>query len=233
MSRINHLPYQIDPRSDRNHYYETLWKLKALELLRQHEPQVSGWSLLDYGCGRGETLKLAREMGMTVRGTDLDPECVRLSSEFGQVDLLDLSDPVAQLGKEAYDVVACFHVLEHVPNPRETLNHLREMARRYVLVAVPNLAGIPDLLRPGRNVVQVNEGHLQSWNHSHFLNLAERHCGLQLVAWGFDHVKIPIASNLVLKMLGQRAIVSLETGLFRRFFPYQSTSIIGLFKVAP
>jgi SAM-dependent methyltransferase len=231
MSHIKHLPYHIDPAADRNHFYETLWKEKAFELLLNHEREVKSWSLLDYGCGRGETLKMAKELGMVVKGTDLDRECVRLSDEFGSAELLDVENPVGQFGEKKYDVVSCFHVLEHVPRPVETLNHLREIARKYVLLAVPNLGRIPDLFRQGRNVYEVNEGHLQSWDHSHLLNMAERHCGLKHVAWGFDQVKIPIISSTICRHFGQKAAIRLETGLFRRMFPYQSTSIIALFKV--
>lgn len=232
MNKIKHLPYQIDPLTKRSHYYETLWKEKALELLSRHETNLQGWSLLDYGSGRGETLMMAAKLGMKVRGTDLDPECVRLSSEHGPSVLLNLDDPVAQLGEKSYDVVSCFHVLEHVPAPVTTLQHLSRMARRYVLLAVPNGGMMPDFLRPRRNVYEINEGHLQNWDYSHLLNLAERHCGLKLVEWGFDHVKIPILSGKIAQVVGDKTAKYFETGLFRRLFPYQSTSIIGLFRVS-
>jgi SAM-dependent methyltransferase len=231
MSNVSHLPYQIDPDSNRNHYYETLWKIRALELLTEKAGNQAGKVLLDYGCGRGETMDLAKKQGMTVRGTDMDPECVRLASEYGPCEVLDLADPVAQFGEKAADVVACFHVLEHVPCPVETMNQLRRLSRKHLLLAVPNLRLIPDLLRKDRNVFAINEGHLQSWDHSHFLNLAERHCGMKHLAWTFDHVKIPILSNLICNRLGQKAAVKYETGLFRNLFPYQSNSIIGLFEV--
>jgi 2-polyprenyl-3-methyl-5-hydroxy-6-metoxy-1,4-benzoquinol methylase len=231
MKKIRHLPYAIDPEKNRNHYYETLWKVKALELLAKHKTDLMGWNLLDYGSGRGETLLLASQMGMRPKGTDLDPECVRLSSAYGEAVVLDLTDPVNQLGRKAYDVVTCFHVLEHVPSPVQTLGHLTQMARCYVLLAVPNGRMMPDLLRPHRNVDSINEGHLQNWDHSHLLNLAERHCGLKLVEWTFDHVKLPILSNQICRFLGQKAAIFFETKIFKRLFPYQSTSIIGLFEV--
>jgi len=226
-----HLPYEINPSQNRKEGYETLWKEVALELLNRHEPDLEGWSLLDYGSGRGETMMLAGKLGMTVQGVDLDPECVRLSSFYGPTELLNLNDPLGQFGCKAFDVVASFHVLEHVPCPVETLNHLRRMARRYVLLAVPNLATMPDLFRPKRNVYPVNEGHLQSWNHSTLQNLAENHCGLKLVDWGFDHVLIPMLSSQIPKLFGEKLAIRLETGFFRKMFPYQSTSIIGLFSV--
>lgn len=231
MKEIKHLPYQIDPLKNRNHYYETLWKIKALELLAKHQPELSGKTLFDYGCGRGETLDLASKRGMLVSGTDLDPECVRLSSAYGPCKVLDTADPVGQFGRNSSDVVSCFHVLEHVPSPVETLNHLREIAREYVLLAVPNLRTVPDLLRPKRNVFGVNDGHLQSWDYAHLLNLAEKHCGLEHVDWGFDQVKLPMLSTSLCRYFGQKAAIYFETGLFLKLFPYQATSIIALFRV--
>ena len=52
-TKISHLPYVVDEESDRHHYYENHWKRVALDLLLQHAGDVTGWKLLDYGCGRG------------------------------------------------------------------------------------------------------------------------------------------------------------------------------------
>src|SRR6476659_3119634 len=92
-----HIPYQIDPSKNRFHYYENLWKLVALGLLQKHF-DVRGKTLLDYGCGRGESLSLFATAGMNVTGTDTDPECVRIASSAGQAVQLNPADPVAQFG---------------------------------------------------------------------------------------------------------------------------------------
>jgi 2-polyprenyl-3-methyl-5-hydroxy-6-metoxy-1,4-benzoquinol methylase len=33
---------------------------------------------------------------------------------------LNPADPVGQFGPKSFDVISCFHVLEHVPSPVET-----------------------------------------------------------------------------------------------------------------
>ncbi|MBE2179408.1 MAG: class I SAM-dependent methyltransferase [Chthoniobacterales bacterium] len=225
---IRHLPYAIDESKDRNHFFENHWKRVALELLQRHAGDIRGWSLLDYGCGRGETMEYAANLGMVPSGLDTDSECVRLAARFGQADLLDPSDPQGSVGKDTFDVVACFHVLEHVDNPKETLRALARGARRYVLTAVPNLQKIPNLRKPRATPAPTNEGHLQSWDHAHFRNLAEMHCGLRLVSWGFDATQVPVLSELVNRTLGPRAAIKLETGVFRRMFPYWGISVIAL-----
>ena len=165
-------------------------------------------------------------------GTDADPECVRLASAFGPAALLDIRDPVAQFGADSFDVVACFHVLEHVDNPKAVLNALRMIARKYVVLAVPNLR---KLVHPFVRTISIegfNEGHLQSWDHWHLLNLAERHCGLKLVEWGFDATLLPGFHRFAERCLGMRATIWLETGVFARLFPFHGVSVLGLFRRA-
>jgi SAM-dependent methyltransferase len=232
MTKIKHLPYSVDEASDRHQFYENLWKRVALDLLREHAGDVSSWTLLDYGCGRGETMDYASRMGMKPFGLDSDPTCVELASRYGKAALLDIDRPADQVQPASVDVVACFHVLEHVDNPKAVLSMLGRAATRYVMVAVPNLQRIPNLRKPWAAPSVINEGHLQSWDHAHFRNLAEVHCGLELVSWASDATTVPVASELVRRLFGTKAVIWFETGLFRRLFPYWGVSVIALLRPA-
>lgn len=229
-ARSKHLPYEIDPERNRDAYYETNWKHASLRLLLQHL-KPAGQTILDYGCGRGETLDIFGRAGFKVSGADVDPECVKRASKFGEVAVLDPNDPVRQFGAKSFDVVTCFHVLEHVDNPKKTLGDLAAIARRYVLIAVPNLRYLNSLFARRIEISYVNEGHLQSWDHYHLLSLAERHCGLKWVGWGFDATRLPILSSGTEKLFGAKAAIWLDTGPFRRLFPFHGISVIGLFEV--
>ena len=229
-SRSKHLPYEIDPESNRDAFYETNWKHASLALLLKHLTPTHE-SVLDYGCGRGETLQIFGAAGFKVTGADVDPECVKRAAHFGLSVSLDPNDPVAQFGRKSFDIVTCFHVLEHVENPKKTLSELASIARRYVLVAVPNLRYLNLLFARKIDISYVNEGHLQSWDHWHLRSLAERHCGLELVGWGFDATKLPLLSSGVAKIFGGKAAIWLDTGLFRALFPFHGISAIGLFRV--
>lgn len=229
-ARSKHLPYEINPEKDRDAFYETNWKHASLELLLQHV-HPADQTVLDYGCGRGETLEIFGRAGFKVFGADIDPECVKRASRFGDVQLLDPLNPVKQFGAKSYDIVTCFHVLEHVDNPKKTLTELATIARQYVLIAVPNLRYLTGLFTRHVDIAFVNEGHLQSWDHYHLLSLAERHCGLQWVGWGFDATRLPVLSSGADKFFGPKAAIWLDTGLFRWLFPLHGISVIGLFKV--
>jgi SAM-dependent methyltransferase len=225
---VSHLPYQINPEANRFHYYETLWKRVGLDLLKKHY-SPSGKTLLDYGCGRGETMEFATALGMKTSGTDTDPECVRLASKYGPATVLNIHDPLGQFGRKSFDVITCFHVLEHVPCPRETLQILGEIARDFLVIAVPNLRFLYWTFKREFDLNMVNEGHLQGWDHWHFRNLAERHCGLELVEWGTDATILPF-SGVMTRLLGNRLTIKLETGPFRKLFPYHGVSVLGLFR---
>jgi 2-polyprenyl-3-methyl-5-hydroxy-6-metoxy-1,4-benzoquinol methylase len=232
-----HLVLDTNIASPRNHYLEQYWKECALRLLLKHM-QPTGQSVLDYGCGRGETLGLFGDAGFSVTGTDPNRTCVSLSSSRGRAILLESDDILKQFGAKSFDIVTSLHTLEHVENPKATLTMLGEIARKYVLIAVPNLCTPEQLFQ--RRSVAITEGHLVGWDHRHLLNLAQRHCALELVEWTADAVLVPFTGK-VFRVIGriapnrrrpsppERAIHALETGLLRRLFPMQSLSIIGLF----
>ena len=205
--KSKHLPYTIDPERDRSAFYETHWKRVGLELLLKH-CRASGQTILDYGCGRGETVQIYGEAGFQVTGTDVDLECVRLAGQFGAAVPLDPANPLKQFGPRSFDIVTCFHVLEHVENPRQTLGALAKIARSYLVLGVPNLRYLHQIATRKFDLSYVNEGHLQAWDHLHFLNLAQNYCDLELVEWGSDATMLPFISNLSQKLLGTRATIA-------------------------
>lgn len=231
MITSRHLPYEIDPDRNRFHYYETHWKKCALELLMKHHMPGKSSTVLDYGCGRGETLEIFGSAGYQVTGTDVDPKCVEVSCQHGNAVILDPNDPCSQFGEKSFDFITCFHVLEHVDNPREVVRSLARIARKGAVLAVPNLGNLIGLFRRQIQWDSVNEGHLQSWDHAHFQSLLQRHCGFELVEWGYDATILPVFNRFGPRLLGQKNLIRLETGLFRRLFPFHGLSVLGLFKV--
>ena len=226
--QTKHLDYRVDVERNRFHFYENYWKAVGLKLLKKYLPP-SGQTILDFGCGRGESLAMYREAGYDVLGTDVDPECVTISRERGRAERLERS-ALEQFGRKSFDAVTCFHVLEHVENPKQTLEELGSIARRYVVVAVPNLRSLTRIFARTVELRGINPGHLQSWDHWHLRNLAEVHCGLRLVEWGFDASLLGGLSGLSSTLLGTKATIWLETSIFRRLFPFHCISVLGIFE---
>jgi len=228
--KYRHLPYTINPSLNRFQYYETYWKNCGLGLIDKNFAPGDVSSILDFGCGRGEVIDIYGKRGFNVVGTDADEECVRMSSKHGKAVLLNAHDPLGQFGEKSFDAVVCYHVLEHVPSPLQTIRVLSKIARKAVIIAVPNLQTLTRLFRKKIDLSSVNEGHLQSWDHQHLLNLCERHGNLKLIEWGFDATVLPIFNRFGLKLFGQARLIYLETKVFTRLFPYHGISVLGIFK---
>lgn len=97
--------------------------------------------LVDVGCGNGDKLRLAGQLGWQARGIELDASAVKaaqaqgLQVEQGGYELL------ARYQGQA-DCVVCSHVLEHVHEPLHLLRLLLESLRPkgVLLLSVPNAA---------------------------------------------------------------------------------------------
>lgn len=227
---IKHLPYDADEMQDRRWQHEHYWKERALQLLRQHVANPKGLRLLDYGCGRGEFLAMAANAGFDTIGLDIDAQCVELSKQYGEASLISSDDYLESLPGDSVDVISCFHVLEHVENPKRLLTSMRRVSRRFVLLAVPNLRCFQKWNMNKPEVV--NEGHLQGWDRETLRNLAERHCNLKLVAFTSDMTKLPSVGSRIARLFGPVAEAWINLKVFSRLWPRQCISIIALFEAA-
>ncbi len=78
-----------------------------------HRPEPNADRLLDIGCGGGEFLRRAQFLGWKTEGVDLDPKAVAAARSFGLNVNIGSIDSYANV-REAFDVVTCNHVIEHV-----------------------------------------------------------------------------------------------------------------------
>lgn len=94
-------------------------RLAQIERLLGDRP---GGSYLDVGCGRGEAVNLAAELGYSpVGGVDIVPELCHGCIEEAALPHLHYQDGHSR-------TVSCFDVLEHL-EPMEIVPCLRELAR--------------------------------------------------------------------------------------------------------
>ena len=120
------------------------------ELLRELEAVLGRKGrLLDIGAGEGTLLRTAAAHGWEVEGTDVSSAMVEYTGQkFGLTlhhgALEELALPAA-----SFDAVVMNHVLEHVRNPRTTLEHVSRLLRDHgvVRIEVPNLASLSSRLK--------------------------------------------------------------------------------------
>ena len=223
-----HLPYSTADQEPRHLEYNMRFKIKAQELLRSIRPAQSKFSVLDFGCGRGEFLQMLHDDGFSCTGVDFDPVCVELSSRYATCYKAGSEDVREVMAGQQFDCVTALHVLEHLDNPRQAVEDLKTLSRRWFIFAVPNLAIPTALCR--RHIKAVNAGHAGGWDPGHFQAFLENRCGLRIVRWIPDQVILPSVSRLAERFKVRRW---LENVWLPKRFPFLSTSLITLCEKAP
>jgi glycosyltransferase involved in cell wall biosynthesis/SAM-dependent methyltransferase len=96
--------------------------------------------LLDVGCGNGTFLRDMRDAGWEVAGIDPDPGAVASARATG-AEVKEGLLTRDTFRPESFDAVTLSHVIEHLPEPAETLAICRDLLRPggLVWIATPNL----------------------------------------------------------------------------------------------
>ena len=165
-------------------------------------------SILDVGCGRGELLYLLKERGFETEGCDIDDVLIEKSNRFAQVKKADVSELSQAYPENSFDLLICLHTLEHTLNPYNTLQELKKVTRKYILIAVPNARYIAHNER---------KTHLYSWNGDTLRNLTQR-AGLKMLKLQQDRTNMfpnilrltPVVNRILLKIfIGPNELVAL------------------------
>jgi 2-polyprenyl-3-methyl-5-hydroxy-6-metoxy-1,4-benzoquinol methylase len=111
--------------------------------------QVNGRQLLDIGCGSGAFLKLAKDMGWQVTGTEFTLAAVQKLNEEGITCLLGSLDNEELKGRQ-FDFIHINHVFEHVDKPVNILQQAANLLAPggMILIEVPNeLEGLVQVIK--------------------------------------------------------------------------------------
>lgn len=110
------------------------------ERLRSVVEPLGAESVLDAGCGEGETLaRLAGALPGRVAAVDVSEEAVQFTArrhpsvEVARESVHDLPYP-----DDAFDLVLCLEVLEHLEDPAAALTELTRVSRSDVVISVPH-----------------------------------------------------------------------------------------------
>jgi 2-polyprenyl-3-methyl-5-hydroxy-6-metoxy-1,4-benzoquinol methylase len=149
------------------------------ELFELAEPA----SLLDVGCGEGLLVqRWAQRLGeKRVVGIDLQEDSIQAGWAEHQAPNLEYRVMAADslpFADEEFDLVSAIEVLEHLPDPEQTLSEMARCAARHLLVSVPHEPLWRGLnMARGAYVAQLGNtpGHLNHWSKRSFTRLLSRH----------------------------------------------------------
>ena len=108
----------------------------TLRRVKDFRPYYLGRRIIDFGCGAGSFVRHVSDLTLSAVGVELQDDFRNTLRAEGFACLSTLEDV-----DEAVDVIFMFHVLEHLPDPLETLKRCRELVSDndgQIVVEVPH-----------------------------------------------------------------------------------------------
>ena len=129
---------------DEEHRLAALNARWRLELIRTIKP--SG-KLLEVGCARGDFMRVAQEY-FEVSGVEPNAELAAVSKQIAPVH----QDIIERTPWSGFDIVASFHVIEHVNSPRSFVRAAAErlLPGGLMVIETPNIDSLPYKIFKGR-----------------------------------------------------------------------------------
>jgi SAM-dependent methyltransferase len=151
------------------HFYTHALRLQHMTASRSGRVR-----LLDYGCGHGEFVAAARAIGIGAVGIDFAPDRAR----HGAVAMYPSLDALQAAGADQppFDAVTLFEVLEHLADPRGTLESLAPLMRpgAVLVLETPDTTGITDLRTYSDYLAIAPLGHINGFTPATLRQIAER-----------------------------------------------------------
>lgn len=140
--------------------------------------------VLDIGCGDGCVLHYLRQQGWDTQGVEFGS--VDYGTQVLGLDIFQGRVEDAPFENESFDVVSLFHVLEHLPDPRQSLSHMYGLIKKggHLVIEVPNFGGL-DARIFGKHWVGISAPlHLYHYTAKSLTTMVES-CGFRIAKYGF------------------------------------------------
>lgn len=121
--------------------------LRATELALHHTGYIArhvppGAKTLDVGSGGGEMVYVLKRLGYDAHGIEPGEGYGRFSRDAYGIDVHVGPFRTYEAKPGSFDLVTCYHVLEHLPRPGEFFDFIAGLLRKggHLIVQVPNIA---------------------------------------------------------------------------------------------
>ncbi|MEM6702203.1 MAG: class I SAM-dependent methyltransferase [Acidobacteriota bacterium] len=163
---------EIVPKSQVHYAY-------MMRVINRYVSKSSGRRLFDFGCGSGGFLLEARKAGFEVMGLELSKYLAEHVIEEHEIPVFQGLITDDEFADERFDVIVSSQVFEHLLDPRQTLESVREHLNSsgLLLIEVPNLRAIQERLRRGATM---DDSHLFYFTADSLSQMMES-CGFKVL----------------------------------------------------
>jgi len=160
---------------DSKSWYRELWEKgifskNLVNLCQQH----GGKRILDFGCATGGYCLELKRLGFECVGVDISEEYIKIARNNG-VDAYLIKDRLP-FNDKSFDMVIMFELLEHVSKPDEVLREAKRVAKKNILITVPNCGGFETLRNYGLTYEHFLElDHINFFTKKELKSLLSKH----------------------------------------------------------
>lgn len=129
-------------------------------------------TVLDYGAGTGDFLRVCQKTGWTVSGVEPNESARHLAqSKINQ----KLQTSLEKVQGAEFDIITAWHVIEHVTDLLPTLKRLKKLLAKngYMIIALPNFNSYDSLYYKEHWAAYDVPRHLYHFTQSSFSSLAK------------------------------------------------------------
>jgi len=141
---------------------DLIYKKHVNYIINNFDRKIKG-TLLDVGCGDGLISCLLAKKGFNVKGIDLEYKGIRLAQRKCSSVLFEVKDVFDM--SEQFDYLLASEVIEHLPNPEEFFEKVKDLFRREALITTPKR----DYYR------EIGSYHFKEYSIFEFENLLEKY----------------------------------------------------------
>lgn len=158
----------------------------------------AGRAVLDYGSGEGYGARFLADVATSVLGVDIDTQAVSHARDLHEsrtnLEFRALQDHRLLEEENSFDVITCFEVIEHVPNPDDVIVELARLLKSegVLLISTPNKAEYSDL-HDYKNPFHVREFYIDEFRSFLIEHFASVHLlGQRIIATSMIYpIEIP------------------------------------------